>query len=167
MFNTERIYVRKDKKDQSESLNVSFSSNNSFYENLPIEIKRDIISLIKAGYDRKIIIKLYILTNPSNISEAIHFLTKENGIYQHIFFDSQNKEDSCEICGEKKIIHNNEMNKTINISFYKMDSSERSEKINKINIKNEGEKNYICKICEEEIINKKEINNNKCEQCET
>ena len=110
MFSTERIYVRNRKKDQSESLNVSFSSNNSFYEKLPIETKKDIIFLIKSGYNKKTIIKLYILANPSNISEAIHYLTKENGIYQHIFFDSPNKEDSCEICGEKQIMHNNGMN---------------------------------------------------------
>ena len=103
MFSTERIYVRSKKKDLSEEhINISFSSNNSFYEKLPIETKRDIIFLIKSGYNKKTIIKLYILASPSNISEAIHYLTIENGIYQHIFFDSPNKEDSCEICGEKK-----------------------------------------------------------------
>ena len=168
MFSTERIYVRSKKKDLSEEhINISFSSINSFYEKLPIETKRDIIFLIKSGYNKKTIIKLYILASPSNISEAIHYLTIENGIYQHIFFDSPNKEDSCEICGEKKIMHNNEINKTINISFYKMNISERDEKINILNNKNEEEKNYICKICEYDIINKEEIINNKCEQCDT
>ena len=48
-----------------------------------------------------------------------------------------------------------------------MNVIERDEKINILNIKKEEENNYICKICEEEVINKEEINNNKCEQCET
>ena len=68
---------------------------------------------------------------------------------------------------EKKIMHNNEINKTINISFYKKNSSERDEKINILNNKNEKENNYKWKICEENLINKEEINNNKCEQCDT
>ena len=101
MFSSERIYVGYKKKEQPEYLNASFSSNNSFYEKLPIETKRNILFLIKLGHNKKTIIKIFILANPSNISEAINFLTKENEIYQHIFFNSANKEDSFEIYGEK------------------------------------------------------------------
>ena len=99
-------FVRGNKRFESEdSLNdVSFSSNNSFYDKLDIKIKRDIIFLIKSGYDKKTIIKLYIFAKPSNINDAVNYLTKENGIYQHLFYDSSNKEDYCEICGEKKLI---------------------------------------------------------------
>ena len=59
---TERLGLKENKKATSEnSLNSSFSSNNSFYEKLSIEIKKDIIFLIKSGYDKKMIIKLYII----------------------------------------------------------------------------------------------------------
>ena len=60
MLTSERVFVRRKKGEKSEESlnNISFSSNNSFYEKLDIETKRDIIFLIKSGYDKKIIIKL-------------------------------------------------------------------------------------------------------------
>ena len=61
MSSSERIIAKNQKKEISEgSLNISLTSNNSFYENLNLETKKDIIFLIKSGYDKKIIIKLYI-----------------------------------------------------------------------------------------------------------
>ena len=63
------------------------------------------------------VIKLYIFAKPSNLNEAVNYLTKENGIYQHIFYNSSDDEDSCEICGEKKAVHINEITKSLNISF--------------------------------------------------
>ena len=118
MFTTERTILKKNKRESSEeSLNVSFASNNSFYNKLNIETKRDIIYLIKSGYNKRIVIKLYILLNPSNLNEAVHLLSKENGINQHIFYESLNKEDICEICGEKQNLHISEIDKSINISF--------------------------------------------------
>ena len=53
MFSSERIYVGYKKKEQPEYLNASFSNNNSFYEKLPIETKRDILFLIKSDYNKK------------------------------------------------------------------------------------------------------------------
>jgi len=119
MLSTERIIVVRNKREVSdESLNnYSFSSNNSFYENLELETKKDIIFLIKSGYNKKMVIKLYIFAKPSNLNEAVNYLTKENGIYQHIFYNSSDDEDSCEICGEKKAVHINEITKSLNISF--------------------------------------------------
>ena len=78
MSSSERIIVKNHIKEISEQSlnNVSFSSNNSFYEKLNVETKRDIISLIKSGYNKKTVIKLYILVKPSNINEAVNFLTK-------------------------------------------------------------------------------------------
>ena len=87
---TERFDLKENKKQISESsLNSSFSSNNSFYEKLSIETKKDIIFLIKSGYDKKMIIKLYIFLNPSNVNEAIHYLSKDNGIYHVKFVEKQ------------------------------------------------------------------------------
>ena len=63
MLTSERIIVTGNKREVSdESLNnYSFSSNNSFYENLELETKKDIIFLIKSGYNKKLVIKLYII----------------------------------------------------------------------------------------------------------
>ena len=173
MFTTERIYVkRKHKSEISEGSlnNVSFSSNNSFYETLDVETKRDIIFFFFLGYNKRTIIKLYIFAKPSNLNEAVHFLTKENGIYQHIFYDSPNEEDSCEICGDKKINHINENQSTFinnNISFVNsINISEKNAKVNESAENNSKEEiKYICKICEEEISEEEEINN-KCERCD-
>ena len=120
MLTSDRIIVKSKNKNKSEigeesSNNISYSSNNSFYEKLDIETKRDIIFLIKSGYNKKIIIKLYILIKPSNIEEAVNYLTKENGIYQHIFYNSPNDNEYCEICGEKKETHMNNTNTSLSI----------------------------------------------------
>ena len=146
MFNSERFVINNKIKEKSEeSLNISFSSNITFYQKLNIDTKRDIISLIKSGYDKRTIIKLYALTNPSNINEAVHYLSKENCIFQHIFFNSLKKEDSCEICGENKNKHIKEMNRSMNTSIIKITKNNIDDKINISNIyKKEEENIYIC-----------------------
>ena len=165
MLTTERIVIGNNKKEsQQESLNLSFSSNNSFYENLNFETKRDIIFLIKSGYNKRMIIKLYILAHPTDLSEAAYFLTKEEGIYQHIFYNSPSKEDSCEICGEQKINHIKDFDRTINFSFSSIHSRKINEKKDFLLIRSKEKINYKCKICEENISKNEEIKN-KCQQC--
>ena len=165
MFTTERIFLKKKKRESTEeSLDVSFSSHNSFYKKLNIETKRNIIQLIKSGYNKRIVIKLYLFLNPSNLNEAVQYLSKENGINQHIFYESLNKEDICEICGEKQNLHINEKDKTINISFNSICISNRNENENIYKIKINEERIKICKICEDNITKDEELNN-KCEQC--
>ncbi len=63
MFTSERIEIKRNNKSISEQSldNASFSSNNSFYQKLDLKIKSDIISLIKSGYNKKTVIKLYLL----------------------------------------------------------------------------------------------------------
>ena len=171
MITSERVVVKKFKSEHFNDLsNISFSSDNSFYENLNLETKKDIIFLIKSGYDKKIIIKLYIFLKPSNLNEAIHFLTKEKGIFQHIFINSNNKNNSCEICGEQKIYHINKIDKSLTISYNTYNSiisNKIDDKSEILRIKTINEKNYEnkkCKICDEKISNEEEIRN-KCEQC--
>ena len=169
MFTTERIFERKNKKEEYDhySDNISFSSNNSFYEKLDVQTKRDIIFLIKSGYDKKMIIKLYIFLKPSNIEEAVNYLTKENGVYQHIFYNSDNDDEFCEICGENKDMH---INGSVSISFNSIDfnvSSKIENQANQvyiINVKNKAESEFKCKICEDDISEEEKIKN-KCEQC--
>ena len=172
MSSSERIIAKNPKKEISEgSLNISLTSNNSFYENLNLETKKDIIFLIKSGYDKRIIIKLYIFLKPSNLNEAIHFLSKENDIYQHIFINSSNKNNFCEVCGEKKLFHNkNDKTKTINISYNSILTNKIDEKIDILRIKNIKEKKIEyeynkCKICDENISQDENIEN-KCEKCD-
>ena len=169
MFPSDRIILRQNKREPSEESlnNVSFSSDNSFYQKLDNDNKRDIIFLIKSGYDKKKIIKLYIFAKPSNLNEAVHYLTKENGKYQHYFYNSPFEEDTCEICGEKKSMHIIEMDRTSNISSNSLsiNINEKYEKTNIIRIKSKIERKYQCKICEEDI-SKEEEKINKCEQCD-
>ena len=160
MYKSERLVLNNNKIEVSEeSLNVSFSSKNSFYKKLNNETKRDIIFLIKSGYDKEIIIKLYLFAKPSNLNEAVHYLTKENGIYQHKFYNSLTKEELCEICGEKEIMHNNEIDENMNFSL-------NMEKTNNIVLrkKTKEEKKNICIICEENVSKVEEIQN-KCDEC--
>jgi len=56
--------------------------------------------------------------------------------YINIFFyASSNKEDFCEICGEKKIMHINEINSSISISFYTININQRHDNLRIFNIK--------------------------------
>ena len=164
MHSTERIIIKKKKsKNNEESLNnISFSSNNSFYEKLDVQTKRDIIFLIKSGYDKKMIIKLYIFLKPSNIEEAVNYLTKENGVYQHIFYNSDNDDEFCEICGENKDMH---INGSVSLSFNSINfnvSSKIENQANQvyiINVKNKAASEFKCKICEDDISEEEKIKN--------
>ena len=160
---TERLGLKNNKKQKSEnSLNSSFSSNNSFYEKLNDETKKDIIFLIESGYDKKMIIKLYIFVKPSNVNEAIHYLTKENGIYQHIFYSSKNNKDFCEICREPRDMHINFIDTSYSNISFNHNISLRNEKLDILRIK-PVQKKFICKICEEEILEEK--NKTECKLC--
>ena len=161
---TERLGLKENKKATSESsLNSSFSSNNSFYEKLSIEMKKDIIFLIKSGYDKKMIIKLYIFLKPSNVNEAIQYLTKEDGIYQHIFFSSTKNEDSCEICRETRDVHINYIDNSFSNASFNNNIYSKNKRNDDIKIKIHKKK-YICKICEEEEILEEE-NKFECKIC--
>ena len=172
MFSSETINIKsKINEINKESLNnISFSSNNSFYEKLNVETKRDIIFLIQSGYDKKLIIKLYIFLKPSNIDEAVNYLTEENGIYQHLFYNTNNDAEYCEICGENKEMHINNSSRSISFNRIDLNISSNKEKeknqVNIITIKNKEKIEYKCKICEENIIEEEKIKN-KCQQCDS
>ena len=170
MFTTERTFVRKNKKEENghSSDNISFSSNNSFYEKLGEEIKRDIIFLIESGYNKKTIIKLYLFAKPVNLNEAVSYLSKENGINQHYFYSSPYEKDTCEICGDQRSLHIKNINNSKDISFIRVNSNaiQNEVNINILKIKTKEERKTRCKICEEEITLEEELKN-KCQQCNT
>ncbi len=78
---------------------------------------KDIETLEEMGFPTKTIKKVYAFLNPINISQAISYLTEENGIYNHQFYEYHNKnKDKCFICGEDRTHHNNSIQK-ININM--------------------------------------------------
>ena len=75
--NTERLALRNNRLNEN-TLNDSISSTNSFYQQLDSDSKRDIFYLINAGYNKKQIIKIYLLLKPLNVNKAILYLSEEN-----------------------------------------------------------------------------------------
>ena len=128
------------------SINVSFSSNNSYYEKIDNDIKKDKRFL----YNKK----SYLLKRPSNKQEEI-------ALFQHTFYSSTNLSDSCKICGESKIKHINESNQAI---IYSNNSSFNILPIKSeiIKIQKKKELKFKCKICEE-VLDKNLIS--QCEKC--
>ena len=137
--------------------------------------KADIELLQEMGFNKKMINKVYILMHPRDLQQAIDYMSLENGIYQHKFFENHNSnnndKDLCFICKEKKEFHfdfsplrtimpNNNNNIFDNVEYkiekdYSfLDNNDISFNINS----NEGiyhKNKYIqkseCSICMEEI----------------
>ncbi|MCQ2821077.1 MAG: E3 ubiquitin protein ligase [archaeon] len=66
----------------------------------------EISLLFEMGFALPMITKVYIFLHPVNLEEAIRFMTQENGIYQHNFFQRHNSiSNQCYICGERREIH--------------------------------------------------------------
>jgi len=143
---------------------MSISSEKSFYERLDENIKVDIHKLIDLGYDRKMVVKLYLIMNPINLNEAIEYLSKKNGLYQHKFHTDSKNKNICEICGEIKENHILENEKTITEKNINNNSSlDFSFVINinmEENINNNEKKN--CNICFDSIIDN---NIDRCQNC--
>ena len=161
--NTERLTLRNNRPNQN-TLNDSISSN-SFYQQIDSDSKRDIFYLIDAGYNKKQIIKIYLLLKPSNVNEAILYLSEKNGKHQHIFFPSKSSNNICEICGNEENLHINKINRTIISSSH--NSSISSIKINNnfsIPIRDLSNEEYKCKICEDGI-QKEMALKNECFNC--
>ena len=162
--NTERLALRNNRPKEN-TLNDSISSTNSFYQQLDSDSKRDIFYLINAGYNKKQIIKIYLLLKPLNANEAILYLSEENGKHQHIFFPSKSSNNICEICGSEKNLHISKINRAIISSSHT--SSISSIKINNnisIPIKDLSNEKYHCKICEDDI-QKEMALKNECYNC--
>ena len=162
--NTERIILKENIKTNN-SVNDSFSSINSFYNQLDNDSKKDIFFLIESGFNKKQIIKLYILMKPSNVNEAMSYLSKENGKYQHPFFPSKKSNEICEICKSDKNLHLAQINKLPSIrSNNSSISSMKFNHSNIITITVSSKEAYECKICFD-IIQKEEALKNKCYNC--
>ena len=157
-------------KENTVLLNTSFSSNKSFYDSLEDHTKRDILFLIKSGYNKKAVIKLYLIIKPAHVSEAIECLSKKDGLYQHKFYSSSENSNKCEICGNKKEVHIDEPEKTIiSLNRSNQDVSFFSSKNNNNNNNDRMEekltpKKSECRICED-LLSQNLLNT--CEKCKS
>ena len=155
---TDRLKLRQNSISDTSSV----SSERTFYEELDENIKRDIHTLIDSGYNKNVIVKLYLILNPISIEEAIEYLSKKNGLYQHIFYSNSKKINKCVICGYNRNQHIKEYEKTINtkgnnsqtdLSFIreiKFDEKISIKERNKCEIcleLFENSKLYECEIC--------------------
>ena len=142
------------------------------------KIKADIEFLQEMGFDKKMINKVYILLHPRDMEQAINYMTLDNGIYQHKFFENHNSnikdKDLCFICKATKEFHfdyiplrkifsnninnnnifnNNEIRRDRDFSFF--ENNDISFNINSNEEILYNKEQYIqkseCNICTEEI----------------
>ena len=146
---------------------LSKRSDKTFYEQLDENIKRDIHTLINSGYNKNIVVKLYLIMKPKNVEEAIEFLSKKNGLNQHMFYPKLKRRNKCEICGDFEKNHIKEYEKSnidrevksqIDSSLITKENPAEKITIFKIN------KKYKCEICFESYEKDKLF---ECEKCKS
>ena len=71
------------------------------------KIEADMKTILSMGYEEKMIRKVYIILKPSEINEALDYLSQEDGIYHHDFMETHGKIDQCFICGKPPQNHIN------------------------------------------------------------
>ena len=100
-------------------------------------------TLIDMGFDKNLVEKIYSNMSPSNMQEAIDFLSKnEKGLFTHSYIpDNSNNNSTCLICNEKKSKHAVQNNK----------GNKNYEKGEKNNTKNHFYEIQYCEICDETI----------------
>ena len=124
-------------------------------------ILNDIMLLEEMGYEKKMINKVYILLKPENMERALDYMTEIDGIYQHDFFESNNKSKDvglCFICKKPKRFHINYDPNLLEDDIKENNLKEENElliddKNEKISItdKDEIEINNICNVCYDDI----------------
>ena len=82
----------------------SSNSKNNIFDS---KIEADMKTIKSMGYDEKIIRKVYIILKPTELNEALDYLSQEDGIYHHDFMETHGKIDQCFICGEPPQNHIN------------------------------------------------------------
>ena len=151
-------------------LNESVFSRNSLLKDTTYE--NDFPILEEMGYKSNMIKKIYAFLKPQDISQAISYMTEENGIYFHNFFKDYKHKNrkTCYICGKLKQYHSDflppefggDLNDDIEDNdIYNNIDNDKNENI-KIDIINEND--FICRICNDSYkSNSKEIISfNKC-----
>ena len=84
------------------------SHNSSNFDFVPPndQVEENIAILYDMGFKLSMINKVYLLLKPNSIEEAIRYLTEDNGIYQHHFYESRSgNKDLCFICKKGRRFH--------------------------------------------------------------
>ena len=125
----------------------------------------DINLLEDMGFPYTLIRKVYSFLRPQTLEQAIQYMTKENGIYQHEFREGKKTEENlCFLCGEERKFH---------MDYIPEDENEldiiRNSDNNSINLTSSLKRSTIynkeCEICTEFFGKEKErkkIINPKC-----
>ena len=157
-------------------LNTSISLKDKFDP----KFQNDMNTILGMGYDEKMIRKVYIFLKPSDINEALDYLSQQDGIYHHDFMERHGQKNKCFICGQPPANHINyePENNSKNILNSIRDSvGYSSDKINTLNAKNDENKllndplissenknstktEINCDLCLEEMT-EDEVENNK------
>ena len=185
------IDVKETTSTDIQNSNSSNSKNNIF----DAKIEADMKTIKSMGYDEKIIRKVYIILKPTELNEALDYLSQEDGIYHHDFMETHGKIDQCFICGEPPQNHINyepkstiieklrdsighkstgrnsnnsqDENLKLNEPLIELKNSEKNDNNNE---ENDSEPTY-CDLCTDEM-KKGEIKNNElpckhlfCDDC--
>ena len=146
--------------------NLLEENDTNYLNSSMIRTHLDDINLLEdMGFSYTLIRKVFSFLRPQSIEQAIIYMTKENGVYQHEFREGKKSEENlCFLCGEERKFHmdyiaenENELNEIRNSSF--------NNSINFISLKRNTIYNMECEICTENFGNEKErkkIINPKC-----
>ena len=134
----------------SETTNDSSKSNTKNSIDSNTESEQSILN--EMGYNKEMIENVYTYLKPNTITEAIELMRQIDGIYQHDFFENNDKDDTlnkgkCLICGSIRKFH---------IDY----DSEDDEEINDNNNTKVIKKKY-CEMCSDKCLTENEINENK------
>ena len=93
---------------KDESTDIPNNGNSKISEDkFDSKIEKDMQTILAMGYDEKMIRKVYIILKPTDINEALDYLSQSDGIYHHDFMETHGKPDQCFICGEPPQNHIN------------------------------------------------------------
>ena len=82
-----------DIKDESTDIQNGGNSKISDHKFDP-KIEKDMQTILSMGYDEKMIRKVYIILKPSDINEALDYLSQSDGIYHYDFMETHGKSKS-------------------------------------------------------------------------
>ena len=107
-------------------------------------INLDKIALVKMGYEKDLVDRIYKNAFPVNIDEALDYLYKNSyNQFTHLYISTPLK--ICAICEEEESYHSKEI-------FYSKEKNDQLIKLSSTHLNyNNNESELICDICESEI----------------
>ena len=108
--------------------------------------------LISMGFQKEFVDKVYLNFKPNNIETALNLLTENEGVFLHVFIESEENKFLCDICNKPKKNHIDFVDNDSEIIYndyedIKEESEIRSESITSIDRINVNNKKKECVIC--------------------